>query len=236
MLDKIYLIVIILLLIITPLVVLYYYKKGKIKGAGEFLDLIIAGGFEQKVKDFKQLNQNVKLGGVVFVGDSITQDYNIHEWYPNCHCYNRGIGGDTTINLLKRLDVSVYELKPKKIVLLIGTNDLELTNDSEISIAKRVEKIVEEIHAFDDIEIFLLSVLPTNQTMDKNTVGKRSINRIMALNKYLSEIKHVNYIDMFSKLIDENKYLKESYSIEGLHLSQLGYQVMTDVLKPLLFD
>lgn len=226
-----------LTLIIALVLICYFYKKGKKDGADAFLDAIISSGFIQKTKDFEYLNKNIQPKGTVFVGDSITQDYNIHEWFKEILCYNRGIGGDTTIGLLDRLDVSVYNLKPKNVVLLMGTNDLELTQDDEQIIASRIEEVTKKILKFDPtIKIFLLSVLPTNYTVDKNTVGKRSIKRIKQLNTYLATIKGVTYVDAFKLLMDDKELLNPEYTIEGLHLSQQGYQVLTEALKPLLLE
>lgn len=213
----------------------YYYQKGKKAGADALLKGIFEGGFIQKIKNFKILNQVVSPNGTVFVGDSLIQDYNVYEWFLNCKTYNRGIGGDTTRGLLNRLDVSVFELNPKNVVLLIGTNDLELTNDNEETIYRRIEKIVETINKEIKTNIYILSLLPTNKNMDKNTVGKRSIEKITCLNSLLTQIKGARYIDVFSHLVDETNNLNPNYSVEGLHLNQEGYKVITNILKPLLF-
>ena len=62
---------------------------------------------------------------VAFVGDSLTDGYDLNAYYPEYLVSNRGIGGETTHGLLARLDVSVYQLKPKVIVMLIGANNFK---------------------------------------------------------------------------------------------------------------
>jgi hypothetical protein len=57
---------------------------------------------------------------VAFIGDSLTDGYDVERYYSEYKVENRGIAGDTTHGLLARLDVSVYQLKPKVIVMLIG--------------------------------------------------------------------------------------------------------------------
>ena len=75
--------------------------------------------------------------------------------------YNRGIGGDTTVGLLKRLDVSVFDLKPKTVVLLIGTNDLALLDTTVEVIYENITQILQRIKAqFKDVDILLQSVYP----------------------------------------------------------------------------
>ena len=73
---------------------------------------------------------------VAFLGDSLTDGYNVKSYYPEYLVSNRGIGGDTTFDLEKRLQVSVYDLKPKVAVLLIGGNNLGTMFDNYESIVK----------------------------------------------------------------------------------------------------
>ena len=66
---------------------------------------------------------------IAFIGDSLTDGYDVERYYPEYKVENRGIGGDTTYGLLARLDVSVYQLKPKVIVMLIGANNFDTMLD-----------------------------------------------------------------------------------------------------------
>ena len=63
---------------------------------------------------------------VAFIGDSLTDGYDLQKYYPQFITANRGIGGDTTFDLEGRLQVSVYDLKPKVVVMLIGANNMAL--------------------------------------------------------------------------------------------------------------
>jgi hypothetical protein len=83
--------------------------------------------FMQKTRlaSFKELNKRAQKGGVVFVGDSITEGFPIDEILQcNKPMYNRGINGDTSIGVLDKLKEEVFDLIPSKVFLLIGTNDL----------------------------------------------------------------------------------------------------------------
>ena len=60
---------------------------------------------------------------VAFLGDSLTDGYDLAKDYPQYITANRGIGGDTTFDLEGRLQVSVYDLKPQVAVMLIGANN-----------------------------------------------------------------------------------------------------------------
>ena len=76
-----------------------------------------------RLEIFEEVNEISKPGKIVFLGDSLIDFFPIQDFFPRVKIYNRGIAGDTTKDLLKRLD-NVIELKPSKLFLQIGTNDL----------------------------------------------------------------------------------------------------------------
>lgn len=216
------------IVVVVALLALNYfiYKYARKKGANDFAELCFIAGLMGKTETFSHLNQYAKPNGVVFLGDSITQDFNVYEYFSGYNVYNRGIGGDTSKGVLSRLNESVFELKPKKVFLNIGTNDLELINDGVEAIALRIAEIINKIKSYDkNIEVYLISVYPVNSSIDKNTVGKRNNVDILALNEEIKHIKNCTYIDLFGKLLKEEK-LNPDYSIEGLHMKQAGYEVI----------
>ena len=86
------------------------------------------------------------------LGDSLTEGYDIVKFYPYYKVVNRGIGGDTTFDLEKRLKVSAYDLKPKVLVMLIGANNFKtMFNNYE----RMVSSIKENL---PNTEIVLLSL------------------------------------------------------------------------------
>ncbi len=227
--------IIAILIIAIPIISYVCFLKGKKVGASEFFQLIANFGYQTKVNAFKTQNKHVPLGGIVFLGDSITQDYNVYEAFPKHLVYNRGIGGDTTEGVLKRLDVSVFELKPKTVVMLIGTNDFALLKSSTEDICERITKIIESIHEkLPTCHIIVQSVYPVNETIDKTTVLPRSNHDIDELNEMLKSLKHITFVDIASHLKDESNRFKEIYTLEGLHVSPLGYEVITDLLQTFL--
>lgn len=206
----------------------FVFTLGKKKGEADFLALLFIAGLAGKTDAFKNYNLYAKPGGIVFIGDSITQDFNVYEYFPDKQVYNRGIGGDTSKGVLGRLDVSVYELKPAKVFLNIGTNDLQLIDDGIENVFGRIKEIADKILKFDKkIELYIVSVYPVNADIDAHTVGKRKNSDVIALNEMISKIKGTTYINLFDKLQKDGK-CNPKYSIEGLHLNQLGYAVLKD--------
>lgn len=224
-----------LLILIIPITSLYVYKMGKKEGAKAFFELIANFGYTSKVNTFKALNQSVPKGGIVFLGDSITQDYNVYESFTGKLVYNRGIGGDTTVGVMKRMDVSVHELKPSAVVILIGTNDFALLKTSVDEIFFRIKEIVLDIKAKNPTcKIIIQSVYPVNETLDPMTVLPRKNEDIDLLNSKLQTIEDITYVDLFSKLKDESGRFNKIYTLEGLHVSPKGYELITEALSQIL--
>lgn len=208
------------------------YSQGKKKGAKELLSLFMVNGFEIRTKIFKGINKHVKKGGVVFVGDSITQDYPIAEYFPEKLVYNRGIGGDTSQGLLKRMDESVYALDPKVVVLLIGTNDSELIGDGVDAIYSRIHEAISLIEQHcPTSRIVLQAVYPVNPIIDPVTVSRRTNEDIRQLNVLLGQITNVTFVDMTSILADNSGALSAQLSLDGLHINQEGYRLVSDKLR-----
>lgn len=212
-------------------------SRAKKEGADELFDLMLKSGFEQRVGDFKEYNRLVKKEGIVFVGDSLTQNYNVYEYFEGYPVLNRGIGGDTTQGLLSRLKESVYDLNPSIVILLIGTNDFGLIeNSDEFTVARNIARIIEEIRAHcPDTKILLESLYPVNEGKDPKidalSVGSRTNAQIEKTNELLSEIEGVTYVNVHDSLTDEEGNLRLDYTMEGLHVNACGYVAITEILK-----
>ncbi len=222
----------IIILFIPISYILYLY--GKKKGISEFLNMLFIAGLMGKTEAFRNYNKYAKKGGIVFVGDSITQDFNVYEYFHGRNVYNRGIGGDTSKGVLGRLQESVFDLEPEKVFLNIGTNDLELLNDGIDGIHSRIQEIIYKIkETLPNTTLYLISVYPVNPAVDSKTVGKRKNTDISELNNRLSELEGITFIDLYSKLVDEEG-LCRSYTIEGLHMNQQGYEIIKQELEQYL--
>lgn len=242
-----YIIVALISIVLTGLAFQYYFSKkvrksftdGKKFGEDELLKLFFQCGYESKVREFSVTNKYTKPGGYVFLGDSITQGYNVYEYFSDMLVYNRGIGGDTTSGVLKRLKESVYDLNPKKVILLIGTNDYTMLNATAEDVCKNLEKIIDHIrNNLPDVEILLQSIYPISQMnspkIDKLSVGQRTNEVIDQTNEMLKNLKGVTYIDIASQLKDNQGNLKLDYTVEGLHINEQGYSKITEILNSYL--
>lgn len=218
--------------IAIPIVLIIGLKLGKKRAEQAFFEMLFKFGYDSKVKAFRVLNKFAKPNGIVFVGDSITQDYNVYEYYKGIDIYNRGIGGDTTQGLLNRLDVSIDQLKPSKVFLQMGTNDLELLNATPIDVFDNISKVVEHIKKLSiGTKIYVISLYPVNSNLDKASVGKRTNTNIEKTNELLKNLEDVTFINIYDKLLSSG-VLNPLYTLEGLHLNQEGYEMVSEILKP----
>ena len=81
--------------------------------------------YTDRLAVFEEENKTLTDVDVVFLGDSLTEGYDLKTYYPEYNVVNRGIGGDTTFGLEKRLQVSAYDINPKMVMMLIGVNNLD---------------------------------------------------------------------------------------------------------------
>ena len=109
-----------------------------------------------KVLDSKmETKEVVKKDKIIFLGDSITHRYDLKKYYDNKNIINQGIEGNTTENVLERLQTGVYDYNVKKVILLIGTNDI---GDQEDPI-ENIKLIINKIKSHDNsIEIIVESI------------------------------------------------------------------------------
>ena len=199
--------------------------------------------YDNKVLSYAIQNTNLAKGQVVFLGDSITDLYILDDHYADLPfaCYNRGIGGDTTAGVLKRLEVSVFDLAPRAVVLLIGTNDVNGNIPPE-EILSRYRQIVTAITTqLPDTKLYCISILPQNKQLEEYSQIQidHTTQIIQALNPQIRQIAQeagAVYVDLFVLLADENNHLLPAYSDDGLHLNETGLRQWTAQMLPLLTE
>ena len=174
----------------------------------------------------------------LFLGDSITDFYDLDEYYEGLPVVNSGIDGNDTQDILDDMENRVYQYNPSKVFLLIGTNDID-HGDSLDSIVDRIEQILLEIREIRPYaELYLESIYPVME--GEKAVNSRTNEKIITINKRLEDFckkEQITYIDMFDLLVDsssEKVQINPKYTKDGLHLSDEGYDVVTNEVKKYL--
>ena len=187
------------------------------------------------------LNSKIQDENIVFYGDSITEGYNVKEFFDEYRVVNSGISGNTTKDLIDRIDPDLYDYNPSMVIIQIGTNDIRAGIKDE-EIIKNIKKVIKGIRKNrKNANILIESIYPINREMDTEyweSVNPDYTNKhIIKVNKMIQDTckkEHIKYIDVYSSLLDDNKNLKAIYSKEGLHLTDLGYYKATKVIKEYL--
>lgn len=204
------------------------------------LDWYFAFYNRQKKKQFLAENSQAQKGGVVFVGDSITDMCNLNKYLPNLPVFNRGISGDTTDNLLQRLDYSVTQLQPSVVVLLVGVNDLMNLDRSPLQVATTYQRIVQTIVTdLPQATVILQSVYPGHDGKGAERPFDIAYLRddIAQLNKHIKNVAQrygCVYADVYGKLVDDQGLLQRQLSNDGCHPNDKGYDVVFDYLAPIV--
>ena len=169
---------------------------------------------------------------IVFIGNSLTDYGHWDELFPELKIKNRGIGGDDILGVQSRIDV-VLHAQPKKLFLLIGTNDLEYYHDKNLTV-ERYEQLVAKIKQdAPNTKLYLLSILPTRGILNRPNKHIVEMNEDIRL---ISKKFEVTYIDLHSQYKDEKGELKQDFTLDGIHINGKGYERWKDVLLPYLME
>ncbi len=174
---------------------------------------------------------------VVFFGDSITDAWNLDHYFPAKGYINRGIGGQTTSQMLVRIRQDVIDLQPHVVIILAGTNDIA-GNTGPISV-EDVEKnyaTMAELARVHHIVIVFTSLTPVNGDVPgkRELFDTRPSSEILALNAWLKNYCASSgdlYVDYFGAMVDPRGQMQRSLSEDGLHPNDAGYKVMAPLAE-----
>jgi lysophospholipase L1-like esterase len=174
---------------------------------------------------------------VVFMGDSITDIWKFEKHFPNKPYVNRGIGGQTTPQMLIRFRPDVIDLDPKVVVILAGTNDIS-GNTGPMTLAE-IEgnlKSMTELARAHNIRVVLSSVLPVNNYTERSKMffPLRPPGEILELNLWIKDYATKNgcvYLDYFSAMVDDKGLLKADLAEDGLHPNDKGFAIMAPLAQ-----
>jgi lysophospholipase L1-like esterase len=194
---------------------------------------------KKAIEAFMQQDITSLQNGTVFLGDSITARFPVEQYFPKLLVINRGIGGDSMggirhYGIYNRLESTVYNLHPKRIILMIGFNDLAYSAGTPFALKlTQYEYLVWKIrNELPKTELWCVSVLPARlKFANKN-------NDIRLFNTYGEKVAKkygAKWIDAFPKFIDETGELKKEFAIDSAHPSPAGYEVLTKIYKKQIF-
>ena len=192
------------------------------------------------LQKYQMENQKIIDSGerplAVFMGNSITEGWvNTNpEFFKTNNFTGRGIGGQTTPQMLIRFTPDVIDLNPEVVVILAGTNDIAgNTGASSTKMITDNIKAMAQLAQANEIKVVLSSILPVYDYPWQP--GMKPVDKIAAVNKWLKNYADENnhtYLDYFSALADEKKGMKAEYAEDGVHPTKKAYKVM----EPLVLE
>jgi lysophospholipase L1-like esterase len=172
---------------------------------------------------------------VVFMGDSITEGWEKLDpgFFTRKDYVDRGIGGQTTSQMLVRFRQDVIMLKPSVVVILGGTNDI--AQNGGLTTLEAIEENLQsmaELARSNGFRVVLSSVLPALDYPWRP--GLQPAGKIAALNRWIAGYCATNrivYLDYYPSMSDGKGGLRAELTSDGVHPNQAGYAVMEPLAR-----
>jgi lysophospholipase L1-like esterase len=200
---------------------------------------------EAPQKRLEELNRRVQAAAgevdLVFLGDSITQGWegngkNVWQrYYASRKPLNLGIGGDRTQHVLWRLDHGDSAgLKPKVVVLMIGTNNSNRDDHPPGEILEGVTAIVRRLREkWPATKILLLGIFPRGATFSEQRGKLLQVNQALAK---LDDGRNVFFLEIGAQFIEADGSITKAIMPDALHFSERGYELWAAALEPKLAE
>jgi lysophospholipase L1-like esterase len=178
--------------------------------------------YKNQVDTFQKQNAYLHEPVTVFLGDSFTAGLDV-SLFKREDIENRGIKGDTTVGILRRLNVNLHNIPVQEVFLMIGGNDLKFRNNDEI-----VKNIVAITQHISSDHIYVQSLFPLH-------ARRRWFNkRIRSLNNRLEMIfianEKVTYLNIYPYFEGRKKGNKIYLTRDGTHLNDRGNALWVHLL------
>lgn len=174
----------------------------------------------------------------VFLGDSITEFWDLSASFPTHHYVNRGIQKQTTPQMLIRFRQDVINLRPKVVVIHAGTNDIAgNTGPATLKMVEDNLQSMAELARINGTTVLLASALPVHDYGELPASRKRSPERLAELNRWIQNYCTTGlcyYVDYWSAMADNRGSLRRELSRDGVHPNSNGYAVMANVVSKVL--
>jgi lysophospholipase L1-like esterase len=174
---------------------------------------------------------------VVFLGDSITDLWDLAAYFPGRPYINRGVGAQVTPQLVARFHADVIALKPAAVVILAGVNDVQnvLQVETPAQIETNYEAMAEMAHAHG-VKVIFASILPVNNYTPNaaTVVADRKPELLRELNRWLRAYAARDgdgYIDYYSAMVDAHGLARAGLVKDGIHPTPEGYRIMAPIAE-----
>ncbi len=195
--------------------------------ARALMPALLRRGQQMRASQFAALGAPARH--VVMLGDSITEGGLWQEWFAGQPVLNRGISGETSADLLRRLDSAVTaDSDPVAVLLLVGTNDLTLGIPLPSIVGNVAALLAEVERRAPGTPVVVQGVMP------RSVRFRDDLRRLNAAYQALVDASgaHVSYLDLWPALADDRGVLRAELTRDALHLTGEGYAAWVGVLRP----
>lgn len=191
--------------------------------------------FDRWEPSIKKFEANAKAdpppkNSVLFIGSSSIRMWKLEQWFPKAGYINHGFGGSEIVDSAHFADRIVFPHSPSTIVMYAGDNDIAKGRSPE-GVASDFADFVELVHGkLPKTKIVFIAVKPSISRwnlVDKVRDANERIQKQTKANDLLE------FLDIDAPMIGEDgKPNKELFLKDGLHMSDAGYKIWVDLLKP----
>lgn len=171
---------------------------------------------------------NLFDSNILFLGDSITAEFDVKKYLPDFKINNKAVSGDITTETLRLVNSSLFKSNPNFVFLCIGTNDLARERSVEF-IVENILEIIKKVKTYSPESIIILtSIFPTRD----NQV--RPNKKIIEINKKIGKTGNIYgyiFFNLHQYFTDSNGLLKTEFTNDGLHLTHFAYKEWARRLK-----
>jgi lysophospholipase L1-like esterase len=180
------------------------------------------------------LPKPIRHSDIVFLGDSLTESFDLQKHFGRNDLRNRGMSGDLTDHVLYRLE-EIVNARPAKIFLMIGINDVYQGYEPD-RISLNIEVILKEFQLkTPETRLVVQSILPVNR--HKLFIEKSVNTKIYQVNlrlKTVCESKNMIFLDIHPDFLNDEGEMNEKFTYDGVHLTEAGYILWAELLQKYL--
>ncbi len=195
---------------------------------------------------FAKQNKTAKKGQIVFVGSSLMEIFPIEKMQKSLGLdkliYNRGIRATTTADLLKSMDICIFDLEPSKIFINIGSNDMGF-NVPESTFLANYDEILRQIkEKLLETQVYVMAYFPVNPVADfgeseaehESFFASRTNEIIESASRKVAQLAkkyHFEFINVNAGLADADGNLRKELTFDGGHMYPAGYEIVLQNMK-----
>lgn len=177
----------------------------------------------------RQIDAQLPPGAVVLIGDSIVEGFSVTRLGRPAATF--GIGGDTTVGVLGRLDRYRSLATASAIVLLVGSNDMLYRPETEVG--PNLRKILERLSGLPG-QVLAVGLLPVDETAQRGRSNAVMTRINVELRQACAAQRNCRYLDAWPVLAPSGQLAAAFHPGDGIHLNAAGYERLAVLLTAAL--